>query len=678
MASNKGKVKRDQKELERLFNMGRYWDFLQGVEAGGLGTKFSQETGKAWRTLVRGAFASPEAMIDFLSRRGEVATCPDLPDLKFLALAERFLRGDAVAAETAVLKDLSPTSRSMAKRLLRWDEFPADTREIEAQLRRFVDNPGLVTVKQMAAAVRFFAARFEGLLEHLPDNLEILRKGLLKSSIAKKRRGLRLNRLAEMDQGVKDAAPLVPEELLHILLAPLLWRLSQVYGAYCRDDNSFALELAGATPHLSALLAGERWREVAPLLDEGDLTDHYDDDPGAVRKKIGVADFPGKVRLLRTLAMTLSKVMAAKDDFNPFDAFADEDDPDHKERIRADYLFLYKEVLAEIGKVRAGLAPREQRELAQVLGDILEGDFISFSEAPQQCAEYLLAVVHAGLLTTKLALAALMAAHSAGKRPLREETEKALKSLPPPDKGDILWLFKIFGFLAYPDVGDLSPVIRRIGGNEPLLVTFVDLILMQVTRTLIENRLMSSQLKMFKSMLPGGAPSERREMSTFRNGLKKFEDLAPFRRLMVMAESYPEGYMSEAGFKRMLIAEYPTDGVVGLINKLKGVPPPPPEMYGCSPEERELIGMELRVTQEILTQHPDDLRVASIGTVATLVEILEKAGSRFIDTGFLVRLSALLRKRGDAGEEEALFLGIRVEALIHVAAGKKTKRGRRR
>jgi hypothetical protein len=677
MASNKGKLKRDQKELERLFNLGRYWDFLQGVEAGGLEAKFSPETGKAWRALVRSAFSSPEAMVDFFRRRREVASAPDLPDLRFFSLVERFLRGNAVSAEVAALKNLTPSSHSMAKRLLQWDDAPAGTGDIEALLRQFAVNPDQVTVKQMAVAVVFFAGRFEGLLKHLPDYLETLRKGLLKSSVAKKRRGLHLNKLVEMDQGVNAAAVMVPKELLHILLMPLLWRLSRVYEAYCRDDNAFALELAGVTPYLSSLLAGERWREVAPLLEEGDLTDRYDDDPGAVRKKIGAADFPEKVRLLRTLAATLTRAMVEKSDFESFDDFDDEDG--HEERIRSDYLFLYKEVLAEIGRVRGGLAPREQRELAQVMGEILEGDFITLGAPPQQCAEYLQAIAHAGLLTTRLALASLMTARSVGNRPLREVTEKALKTLPSPDKGDILWIFKIFGFFSYPNVGELSPVIRLVSGNEQLLDIIVDLISLRVIRTLIENRLMASEVKMFKSLLPGGLPSDRQEMSSFRKGLKNFVDLEPFGRLMPLAESYPEGYMTEAGFKRMLAAQYSTDGVVGLIDKLNAVPPPPPPgMYGGSPEARELIGLELRATLELLKQHLDDLRAAPVGTLATLVEILEKAGSRSVEAGFLVRLSTLLRERHEAGEREVASLCDRVEEMTRQSAGKKARRGGRR
>jgi hypothetical protein len=681
MSNNKGKLKRDRKELERLFNMGRHWEFLQGVESGGLAVVFSQETGKAWRALVRGAFSSPDGMIAFFRRRREVTSSPDLPDLRFLSLAERFLDGDTVSAETMALKNLTPASHPMAKRLLQWDDSPADTWEIESLFRQFVGKPDQVVAKEMAAATRYFAGHFGGALDFLPSSLETLRKGLLKSSVARKRRGLHLDRLAEMDQEVKDAASVVPEGILHILLAPLLWRLSRVYEAYCRDDNSFALELAGVTPYLSALLAGGRWREVERLLDEDDLTDRYDDDPRSVRKKITAADFPEKVRLLRSLAMTLTKAVAENDDFDPFDDddFDDDEGPDHEDNIRADYLYLYKDVLAEIGRTRSGLAVREQRELTQVMGDILERDFPALYVKPQQCAEFLQAVAQAGLLTTKLALISLLAARTGNSRPLREAAENALKSLPPPDKGDLVWLFNYFGFLAYPNVTELSPVIRQISGNELLLNIFVDLIAGRVTRTLLENRMFTSaEFKIFRSLLPDGDRSVRQEMTNFRNALKNFKDIVPFARLMVLAESYPEGYMTEAGFKKMLAAQYATDGVVGLINKLKGVPLPPPNMTGAPPKQLELLGMEFRATLDILKQHPDDLRAAPLDTLTTLIEILERPASRGVEAGFLIRLNNLLRERDDAGEQEAAPLFARVEALIRRAAGKKEKKGRRR
>jgi hypothetical protein len=167
-------------------------------------------------------------------------------------------------------------------------------------------------------------------------------------------------------------------------------------------------------------------------------------------------------------------------------------------------------------------------------------------------------------------------------------------------------------------------------------------------------------------------------MTNFRNALKNFKDIDPFEWLMVLAESYPEGYITEAGFGKMLAAQYLKDGVVGLINKLKGVPPPPPTMPGGPPERLELIGMELRATLDILKQHPDDLRAAPLDTLTTLIDILERHGTRGVEAGFLIRLSNLLRERDGAGEREVAPLFARVETLIRKAAGKKEKKGRRR
>lgn len=681
MSNNKGRLKRDRKELDRLFAMGRYGDFLQGVEASGQAAAFSQEIGKAWRSLVRGAFTSPDGMSDFFRRRRNMALAPDLPDLRFLGLVERFLAGEMVTTEVRELKNLTPLSQTMARRLLQWDDTPADIRTLEALLRQFVSAPGAVDVKQMTAAVRSFSGKFGGALDFLPNSLETLRKCLLKSAVARKRRGLKLDLLAEIDQEVKDAAAVTPKSILDLLLMPLLWRFAGIYETYCGEDTSFALEIAGAAPYLSALLAGNRWREVERHLTQDDLTACYDADPRSVRKNITALNFPEKVRLLRTLNATLNKVVEENDDFDPFDVFDDDDkhEPGHEEQIRADYLFLYKDVLAEIGRKRSGLPARDQRELARIMGDILERDFPSLYTKPRQCAEFLLAVAQAGLLTTKLALTALLSARTGNSRPLREAAENVLKSLTPPDKRDLVWLFKYFGFLAYPHVAELSPVIRQLNGNDPLLEVIVDLIMGQVTRTLLENRMMSSpELKILKSMLPGGGRSERQEMSVFRNELKNFKDIGPFDRLMVLADSYPDGYITEAGFKKMLAAQYARDGVVGLINKLNNVSPPPPDLRGYPPEQLELIGMELRATLDILKQHPDDLHAASLDTLATLIDILERPGSRGVEAGFLIRLSNLLRDRDDAGEREAATLHARVEALIRRAAGKKERKGRRR
>ena len=687
MGINKGKLKREKKELERLFNLGRHGEFLQAVEREGLAEAFPQETGKAWRALVRSAFTTPEGMTAFFLLRRRLPSPPELPDLRFLELVERFLDGDDVAAEAAALKDLTPASQSMARQLLRWEPSATDTREIEALFAQFVNSPEKVSHKQLEAATSHFFDRFDGALQFLPLFFELLRKGNLKGAVAKKRRGIDLDRLSALDQEVKEAAKVVPVALMDIFTAPLMWQLARLYENYCGEDNRFALELATATPWLSSQLAGNRWEEVAQQLDKDDLSDRYDDDPKYVRKKIAGADFPEKVRLLGSLASTLHTVINAEDD-DDFDLDFDDDDDDEsdpwddtarEEReklIRADYLLLYKEVLAEIGRKRQGLTSREERELDRIMGEFLERDFTTFFAEPGQCIEFLQATAKAGLLNTKLALASLFIARPTGNRALRERAEQALTTLPLPVKGDIQWLFKYFGFLSYPAISAFAPLIKLVKDDELLLGVISDLVAIQVTRTLVENQLGGIPgLDIFKTLMKATSREMKQEMTSFRNDLKNFSDIAAFSGLFLLAESYPDGVITESGFKKILADQYARSGITGVIRRMKLLPPPPPWMEDVP---TALLGMELQASLELLKQHLDDLRSAPLESLVTLVEILEQLGPTSVEAGFLVRLSNLLQERQDGGEKEVGALGSRIDSLIRSAAGKTRRRGRRR
>ena len=678
MGINKGKLKREKRELERLFNQGRHWEFLQNVEKEGFEAAFPQETGKAWRALVRDAFITPEKMSGFFRRRHELTSAPQLPDLHFLSLAERFIDGADVAAEVATLKSLTPAPHSMAKRLLQWDDAQTDTRNIESLLTLFVTAPEKVAAKQVGEAARFFQSPpGDGALNVLSHYFEVLRKANLKGAVAKKRDGIHLDWLAKNDLELSDAAGTVPENIYRLLLAPLLWRLGRLYENYCQEDNAFALELAEVMPYLTARLAGDRWSEVERLLYEDDLSAMYEDDPRYVRKKIAAAEFPEKVRLLRTLAMTLHNITAdEEDDFNIFD---DESASKHEQQIRADYMLLYKDVLAEIGRNRAELSPREQRELAQVMGDVLEEGFHSFAGDPRHGTDFLQAVAQAGLLNTKLALTALLIARPTGNRTLREAAESALTTLPPLVKGDIQWLFRSFGFLSYPNIAELSPLIRQVKDDVPMLELIADLVAIQVTRRLVENGMTNFPgFDIFGSLMKGSTRNMKQEMTNFRNELKNFSDIDAFDQLFLLAESYPEGFVTEAGFKKVLAANYARLGIVDIIRRMKQLPPLPPGLGDMDPELFAMFGMELRASLDLLKQHFSDLHDVPLESLATLIEILEKADRRSVEAGFLVRLSTLLQERRAAGELDAAPLGIRVEALVRRAVGKTGKKGKRR
>ena len=341
MGMNKGKQKREKKELERIFNQGRYGEFLHGVEREGAASTFLRETEKAWRELALSAFNSPGAMMAFFKQRNRFASCPDLPDLRFLQLLECFLDGNGVADEATTLKNLSPAAQAMGKQLLQWDESHGDGGEMEALFTQFASAPGGVSRGEMERVVAFFSGIFPWALEFLPEYFEKLEKAADDFAVGSAGR-VDLGLLATMDQGATDADLVVPGAVLNILLAPLLWRLARLYELSRCVEPSFALELAEVTPFLSSRLAGERWGEVEQLLYLDDLTRCYREDPRYVRKRIAVAEFPDKIRLLRSLATTLTQLMANRNE-------TDLPSQELEQHVRADYLLLQLEVLAEIG-----------------------------------------------------------------------------------------------------------------------------------------------------------------------------------------------------------------------------------------------------------------------------------------------------------------------------------------
>ena len=659
MGMNKGKLKREKKELEKLFTQGRYGDFLLGVEKDGAGDLFPHETEKAWRELAQTAVATQGGMTLYFNQRRRLNAVPDLPDLRFLDLVERFLRGEDPVAEVSSLSKLSPAACTMAQQLTQWDTATDILGVMETLFEQFITAPALVTRTKMETAVRFFAGLYPWALEFLPDALEtldIMSQGKLDSGEG----SVDFEALAEMEQAAQDAALVVPESILHIFLAPLLWRLGSVYEHFCAVDESCSLELAGITPYLSSLLVGSRWDEVDNFLNHGDLTQRYEQDPRYVRKKIDTTAFPDKVRLLMTLENTLSQLRKQSN-------ATDSQEPDLEQYIRADYLFLYLDVLAHLGRDRSHLSLLDQGELVQVMGGYLDRAFVIFVSAPRECDEFLQGIAQAGLLNTKLALTSLLLARTTGNRILREAAERALTLLPPAVKEDIHWLFKYFGFLSYPSLSAFSPIIRQIRNQEPLLELFADLVAIQVTSALVSNQMVNfSRLAHFQNQKKQDGRDMKQDMTEFRDELSDYFDIGAFGHLFMLAESYPEGYITESGYRKVIAAQYARSGIVEIIRRMKLLPPPPPGMTVMDTQRSALFGMELRVCLELLKQHFDDLRQVPLDSFATLIEILERSGRRTVETSFLAGLSTILQKRSAAGEEGVIPLLTRIQLLIRV------------
>lgn len=682
MGINKGKLKRARKELEKSFTQGRYWDFLKNVEAEALGDSFTRESDQAWRALVREAFDSSGKMLRFFAMVKELKTIPHKPDIRFLITVERFLNGENVAAEMETVKNLSPLSLVMQKRLLRWDDSLSDTKRTEELFALFLKNPGKVTKKHYIEVSDFFSGTYDFALDSLPFSFESVRKFNLKGSINKKRRGIDLGALAEIDNELKVVGKLCPENIFLTIMAPYLYQVSLLYQNYCWNDTGFAADLCRAMPFLTRQLTGARWQEVENLLLESNLQATYENDSSLVRTRIATAGFPEKVKLLNDLGSTLDRLDGGVDD----PVFDNKNLAAGEARIFKDYLLLYKDVLAEIGKTKITLSQRDQKELEQVMSGILEKDFEKFYHDPDACPKFLKAIAQAGCLDTKLALTALIISRHAGDKDMREPAEKALPTLPVPVTKDIEWVFKHFAFLCYPTVSNLYPVIRYFKDNKQLIDSVSSLLIRHVTRTLCENY-MKIHMKHFpfRFLMDGFSQKHARdEMSQFREELTNFKELQRDARLLDLVECYPEGYITEAGLKKMIIRKYNRSGIGMIIDTLLAIPFPEMNALGLNTGISKdagfdrLIALRADAAMDCIKQHADDLRDTSLDRIKSLVEYLEKNAASPEEMPFFLKLNNVLQDRENSGEKEAGPLIRKIINIIREAGKKRKRSGKRR
>lgn len=680
MGMNKGKLKRVKRDLERLFNQGRYWDFLKGVEAEAADDLLPKESERAWRGLVREAFDSADNMLGFFARAGEIRAVPDTPDIRFLFLLKRFVNGESVAAEAEAAGNLSPIASLMKKRLLIWNDGLVDTKRVERLFDLFLAKPDKVTKKDFTELPDHIPDGYGTLYDSLSDSFETLRRFNLKGAVNRKRKGMDLGRIAEIDNELKDMDDVSPPGIFRIILTPFLYQVSLLYGNYARDDHGFALEMCGAMPFLTRKLTGERWRELEGFLMESDLDALYGEDRRFVRKKMASAAFPEKVRLLQNLAAYLTRLENDTDD--PFYDF--DEAPDDTQAFE-DYLLLYRDILAEIGRTKETLSPRDQRELEQVMAGVLERDFDRFTRTPNDCLAFLRAVVQSGCLNTRLALTALFISRYAGERSLRESTEKALRALPFPVKEDMKWFFDHFSFLCYPAVSNLYPLINYIKDDRALTDLVIDLLGIKVTGNLVENYMkINMGGTIFSFMTDGFSRKEsRQEMTRFKKELLNFKEIAGFERLFELAEAYPEGYITETGYKKMAAGKYANEGIEEVIALLADIPAHNKNTPGFDPFVAEEMGfdefttLQTNAVMEVIREHFADLRTVRLESINSLVDSLQAHTITPERAQFLVRLNNMLQERQLSGEAEAKPLINRLSDMT-IRASKPGKIGGRR
>lgn len=690
MGMNKGKLKRAKRELEKLFSQGRYWEFLEEADAGDMGDLFPKESERAWRELTRQAFGAPEMMLDFVSKAKRLKTPPDTPDIRFLLLLERFVNGDDVTKDLESAGNLSPMPLMIKKRLLLWNDSLSEGSRTGKLFDLFLTKPDRVTKKSFLELLNLSPDFTGAHIDFLPESFETLRKFNLKSAVKKKQKGVLLHRLAEIDEELKEIGHVCPESIFRIILAPILLQVSLLYENY-GHENGFALTMCETMPFLTKQLTGARWQELETILLESNRLDYYETDRQFIKKKLSSAGFPEKVKLLRQVAHSLNELEKRerdRDDFDDFDDFDDSEELDDKRKkaILDDYLLLYRDVLTEIGGKRATISQRDQRELTQVMGGILEKDLDSFLGNPHYCLAFLKAIGQSGCMNTKFAIAALFISRHEEERELREHAEKALTALPSPNEDDVRWFLDHFHFLCYPEISCLYPVIQLVKNDERLITLIAERVIGEVRRALVDNFMkMNLKNSMLGFLADGFSRADAKsDMTRFRKGLANFKEIAGFSPLFELAETFPDGYITEAGHKKNLFEIYSRSGIESIIRELEIIHESmrnmPDFAFGVAIETGvdKLIKIQTDGVMELLRDHCEDLRSASPGSISTLVMCLGDLTLTPELSRLLIRISNILQERKDAGEKEIAPLAKKLSDMIIKAGKPKNKRGTKR
>lgn len=678
MSINKAKLKRIKKELDKLFSSGKYLEFLQRVQAEDVEDAFTREIEQSWRTLLKRAFISPSALSAFLDALKDFKKLPDTPDLKLLSLLDRFTKGEDVTTEVSMLKGVSGSLLPFQKKILAWQADSSGKDRLASKFQLLLEKPEKTTKKQLADCINLLPASCSSRIEKIPDCFDIFKKFNLKGAIVKKRKGFKSVQLSSIDIELKKASVDLPEKIFLILITPLLHQLSHIYKNYCADDSAFALEIAAATPFLTELLAGKRANELKDQLQSSDYGSLYAENPKFVREKATTADLDTKIKMLKALETTLSKAEFKGDPWDFLDDI-DESAPD-KDKMKADYHFLYKNIMAEIAETKKTVPQREQKELSQIVIDILHSDFNKFYANGEDCMLFMHSALASGCLDTKLAFACILVGKNVGDRKLRESAEHELDSLPAPVADDYFWLMDRFDFLCYPYISNLTPFLRINRQDSSI----IDLIVKKMTEFVMDEMAQNFCLKDIEHSFANspndfGNKKFKMDMELFRKELFNFKDEPGFETLVKLTAFFPEGILTENGYVQMLEHLHVRFGISHIIEEIRKINnlrqdkwrDSFPELSGLS----RIINLKSNCVLRLIEKNVKELADVSMENMTLLLDFIQ---TFYIDAkaaGFLIGISNILGRRKDSGEAGAAPL---IRILDKIILNLKKQGNRRR
>ena len=647
---SKAKQKRIRKELDKLFNAGRYWQWLEAVEQEGLIHEHQTKWQEVWQTLARRSFRDPLKMDEFLDRSVTLKQCPDLPDVRFLSLLKGFIEEDKDPQELSSVKGVSPPAELIRKQVLLWREDAFPRQRLQKTLEGFISSPGNRTRRHYEEVASLLnETSFSPTIRDLGRTISLLGSGKERSGL-----GCSRSKQEEIESTLKRAHIELLPSAYQILAYPFLCKISKTVEHLLdgkREDDAF--EMASSMPFVFSLLRGGQTESFKARESARPLATRDDAD---VDKIVGTGDFEEKIALLGRI--------------RTFHRGVETDD-----RRRVDMKTLYEAVFGHVKRIRKDLPLQEQKDIGAALGTALIRDLPFISNVVGGGERDLIEILrHAGeamCLEVRLAMLLLVLAEKRGDRRLTESAREFLKNHEKPTKEDILWVFDQFLWIVFPRITLLRPLLALWEPEDPLVREIAGVIF---SRAIFAFSVTSSgdEGDLFSFILQGDEFGMlRKDLHTLRRELLLMKEWSPLAAVSDYLQCFPDDTLSEGGYSRLLEMAFEKGGSMGavldMMEKLTPIAQIPSEMPNLLPflnPPADHSAMLERAFYSFLVRYWQDLKVMKMQSLDRLVRTLLREGSSVPKDHLLFRMGNLLDERARAGEPEASALKETVMAFL--------------
>ena len=663
----KVKKKRLAKDLEKFWRSGKYWDWVQLVTQSDQLQHYPAQWQEAWRYLCRQALRLPRQLQEFWQRLEAQPQAPELPDLVFIRSLKDFFAGRDVRSQMAALTGLSPPAQMLREKLLNQPPAAVSERKLSRLLNLLIQQSDKVTGKtynDLAALVQ--PNPLATALISLGETINQIRKLNRKGGISPHLIGFGANQLKHADTLLAQVAQTWEPAVRTALLHPFCYQLWQCcQRLWETEDFDTLLYLLTFLPFLSSQTFGPdaaKLRDYSRQQAEGFVSE----------AEYLTALEQSWTQGLDSQALALGKIrkLLKSNTFEPSSRFL--------AKLRTAYLRLIK----EIGRLQAELKPREKIDLMRVMDPILFEDRDWLDDDDTFWEDFLPLVFAAGVAGVKLSILTLLARDLDIHPSLRKQAKEILRQLPYPGDQQIQELLLDPDLLPFPDLHRIKPLFQLYPNEASLRQLFIS----QVSRNLgllLVSSAISLKFETGKKVRQTKERNCQGGMQTLTRSLAELQEYAEVKPLQELALCFPEGYLTHAGYQRLLERLYErTRSLDQLLSQLDEYVP-----FSRLPDLLESPFVYFFASQfledyetlllQFMINHLADFETASLETIHQLIDkfcYFERPDQKIAN--FFLHLANLLQRRLQAGETAAEALYDRIMSTL--IAMRQTGRPRKR